>query len=95
MSNPEFLNWLADRLVHLYGESDNVDFVLKLRELAKSPKIEAGDIIYNRAESNELRDELIKLRNDALVNGDFNTAVRLSHTVAWMYRAMEILWPEK
>ena len=31
----EFLNWLADRLVHVYGESPNVDFVLKLREIAK------------------------------------------------------------
>lgn len=32
----EFLNWLADRLVHVYGESPNVDFVHKLREIAKN-----------------------------------------------------------
>jgi hypothetical protein len=30
----EFLNWVADRLVHVYGESPNVDFVLKLRQIA-------------------------------------------------------------
>lgn len=30
----EFLNWLADRLVHIYHESPNVDFVMKLREIA-------------------------------------------------------------
>lgn len=35
MSDAEFLNWVADRLVHVYGESENVDFVLKLRRLAK------------------------------------------------------------
>lgn len=28
----EFLGWVADRLVHVYGESENVDFVLSLRE---------------------------------------------------------------
>lgn len=30
-----FLNWVADRLVHVYGESPNADFVLKLREFAE------------------------------------------------------------
>jgi hypothetical protein len=30
-----FLSWLADRLVYVYGESPNVDFVLKLRELSE------------------------------------------------------------
>jgi hypothetical protein len=29
-----FLDWLADRLVHVYGESPNVDFVLRLREIS-------------------------------------------------------------
>jgi len=32
---PQFLNWIADRLVHVYGESENVDFVLSLRQRAK------------------------------------------------------------
>lgn len=30
----EFLNWLADRLVNVYNESPNVDFVLKLKQIA-------------------------------------------------------------
>lgn len=34
MSDSEFLNWLADRLVNVYGESENVDFVQKLRKVA-------------------------------------------------------------
>lgn len=35
-NDKEFLNWLADRLVHVYGESPNVDFVHKLRAIAKN-----------------------------------------------------------
>jgi hypothetical protein len=33
MDDRTFLNWLADRLVHVYGESPNTDFVLRLREM--------------------------------------------------------------
>jgi len=33
MTDKEFLNWLADRLVHFYGESPNVDFIHKLKKL--------------------------------------------------------------
>ena len=35
MSDSEFLNWMANRLVNKYGESPNTDFVLKLRDMAK------------------------------------------------------------
>lgn len=31
---PKFLRFIADRLVNVYGESPNVDFVLSLRERA-------------------------------------------------------------
>lgn len=31
---PAFLRWIADRLVNVYGESANVDFVLSLRDRA-------------------------------------------------------------
>lgn len=33
-SGPDFLEWIADRLVHIHGESPNVDFVLALRRKA-------------------------------------------------------------
>lgn len=33
-SGPDFYDWLADRLVHKYGEDPNVDFVLTLRRRA-------------------------------------------------------------
>ena len=31
---PDFLDWVADRLVNVYGESENVDFVICLRRRA-------------------------------------------------------------
>lgn len=34
MQTPEFLEWLADRLVTVYGEDPGVDFVLSLRDRA-------------------------------------------------------------
>lgn len=34
-NDSDFLNWVADRLVHVYGESENVDFVRRLRILAR------------------------------------------------------------
>ena len=34
MQDQTFLNWIADRLVNVYGESEMVDFVRKLRAIA-------------------------------------------------------------
>jgi len=34
----DFIDWLADRLVYVYGEPDNVDFVLKCRRLAEEQR---------------------------------------------------------
>lgn len=33
-TDSEFLSWLADRLVHQYGEPENVDFVLATRRIS-------------------------------------------------------------
>ena len=32
----EFLNWIADRLVHVHKEPSNVEFITKLRRIAKT-----------------------------------------------------------
>ena len=42
MTDGEFLNWVADRLVHRYNENENVDFVLVLRRIAE--KVEKIDV---------------------------------------------------
>lgn len=33
MTDAEFLHWLAERLVYVYNESPNIDFVRRLREM--------------------------------------------------------------
>ena len=33
VNNKSFLNWIADRLVNVHGESENVDFINRLREI--------------------------------------------------------------
>lgn len=38
----EFLRWLVDRLVNVYGESPNVDFVHKLRSVANRMERDNG-----------------------------------------------------
>lgn len=34
MQTKEFLHWIADRLVFVHGENENVDFIISLRERA-------------------------------------------------------------
>jgi hypothetical protein len=34
MTESAFLHWIADRLVHVHGETENVDYVLRLRQFA-------------------------------------------------------------
>lgn len=34
LNTPDFLDWIADRLVHVYGEDPGIDFVLSLRDRA-------------------------------------------------------------
>lgn len=34
LTDREFLTWLSERLVHVYDESPNVDFVHRLRRIA-------------------------------------------------------------
>ena len=36
MTDKEFLSWLADRIVYVYKESPNTDFVLRLWKIADS-----------------------------------------------------------
>jgi hypothetical protein len=55
--------------------------------------IDAAGTRYDRAGSQELREDLIARREQALLDGDMRGAVVLSHTIAWMQRAIERIWP--
>ena len=50
MKNPptaDFLDWVADRLVHQHGESPNVDFVQRLRAEATEHRVVAAALDEN------------------------------------------------
>ena len=36
MTNKEHLQWIHDRIVNVYGESENVDFLIRMREIIKT-----------------------------------------------------------
>ncbi len=38
-NTPDFLDWIANRLVRAYGENPNLDFVLSLRERAQAGRL--------------------------------------------------------
>jgi hypothetical protein len=44
MGDREFLAWIRDRLVHVYGESPNVDFIRRLDQIisAHEPPLQPG-----------------------------------------------------
>lgn len=48
LNTPDFLDWIADRLVYVHGERPEVDYVLSLRERAK-----AGRSAIHKASSHE------------------------------------------
>lgn len=38
MTDEQIIEWAADRMVEVYGESPNVDFVLRLRQAARTAR---------------------------------------------------------
>lgn len=48
MNDDKFMHWIADRLVHVHGENENVDFVLSLRDRADHIKAQKEDA-YQRS----------------------------------------------
>jgi len=41
VNDEEFLQWIADRFVHVYGESPNVDFVQRLKVIVSRLRLDA------------------------------------------------------
>lgn len=59
--------------------------------------IEAGGMEYTKKESLILRDTLAKMRNDALATDnlfDPDVVIVLSHTIAWMREAINIIYKD-
>jgi hypothetical protein len=45
MNNADFLEWLKDRLIYVYHEPENIDFVLRLKKIIEEErnKVPWGD----------------------------------------------------
>jgi len=60
MTNSEHLQWLHDRIVNVYGESENVDFLIKFREIIKDIKDEEDIQCINETIVNALSKDIPK-----------------------------------
>ena len=40
----EHLQWIYDRIIHVYGESENVDFLVRMRKILNQNKDDEKDI---------------------------------------------------
>ncbi len=60
-----------------------------------SRKITIAEMEYGYSEAEDLRAAIIKLRDEALKQGDFTNAVLLSHAIAFMHAAIEELYATK
>jgi len=70
MSKSEHLQWLHDRIVNVYGESENVDFLIRFREIIKDIKDEE-DIKHwigrwKRLKPSKTRDMTLKIWSKGL-----------------------------
>lgn len=68
MNNSQFLLWLSDSIVNIYGESENIDFVLKLRELASEQSEPPKVPLTNKQEL--IRDLLSRYLIDMQLDAD-------------------------
>lgn len=53
MTDYEFLIWIRDRLINVYGESENVDFVRRLKKVANNMKVLTEDCFWENEDGTE------------------------------------------
>ena len=46
MNDKEHLQWIHDRIVNVYGENENVDFLIKMREIIDNFKEESQPTLH-------------------------------------------------
>ena len=107
MNNHDFLHWMADRLVAVYGESEGTDFVTRLREIAAqsvppepAPSTEPRLFRITATTGNDLEayfradnaDEL----HEAMHNGEIDGAIMTINegSAWWEWGSVEPVDPE-
>lgn len=54
--------------------------------------IRIAEADYTVSDSAQLREDVIKMRDEALQENDFTKAVQLSHVIAFMAIAITVMW---
>ena len=69
MTDSEIIDWAADRMVNIYHESPNVDFVLRLRRAAENAREmrERLSYIEQRLSVDDLSAHIVEARRVASV----------------------------
>jgi hypothetical protein len=58
----EHLQWIHDRIISVYGESENVNFLIKMREIINQNKDEIEDRTADIDE--DMPGEFVKIKED-------------------------------
>ena len=75
MTDQEFLNWIADRLVLVYGDNPNVDYIHKLRAIARA----SGDRITPNVGSPSPAPAAVRAANKRLEDMSIEELMMIDH----------------
>ena len=92
MDNAEFLNFVADRLVHIHGESEYVDFVKRLRNIAKEQTLSQATDEFHEQALTKQQSEIDELKADNERLLDFIDTVRQCADQIWLAKDAEKEW---
>ena len=75
--NPEFFQWIYDRLVHVHNENPNVDFMLSLKERIEDmqkpsdksePKFKVGDwVVHDMSDGRKVIRQIVNMTNKSYI----------------------------
>jgi hypothetical protein len=75
--NPEFFQWIYDRLVHVHNENPNVDFMLSLKERIEDmqkpsdkgePKFKVGDwVVHDMPDGRKVIRQIVNMTNKSYI----------------------------
>ena len=72
MSDSEYLQWIHDRIVNVYGENENVDFLIRFRTIINE-FLNKTKMIKIIVDSQELKDKILSELEYVLQSGDVDT----------------------
>jgi hypothetical protein len=89
LSLPEFLDWLADRMIYVYNESPNIDFVqsCRVRAMLCRDALEIEDFetkVRIKNNAGNLCEAYIIGTHEGYLCGDHEARMLIDQTVRWL-----------